>query len=78
MKIVYIVIGLLFVVAALGDFFAGPEYDAMGASEKWLVIRYILAIGLLIAGFITYEGLKNWVISGIISMIAFALLFSSC
>jgi len=78
MKVIYIIIAVIFVTVALANLFSSPDFVGMSFSEKSFIIRFIIALGLLIGGFINLAALKNWVISVILWMTAFVVLFSSC
>lgn len=78
MKVIYIIIAIIFVIVALANLFSSPDFGGMSFSEKSFVIRFIIALGLFIGGFISLAALKNWVIFAILGMAAFVVLFSSC
>jgi len=77
-SIIWIIIAIIFVGAALVDLLSSPHFGGMSPTEKIFVIRFIVSLGLFIGGIISLATLKNWIIAALFGMAAFGVLFSSC
>jgi hypothetical protein len=76
-KLVYPVLGVIFIVFAIADLYSNPNFGSMTLSQKLFTVRFVIYIGLFIGGSITLAALKQWVASAFLGMIAFAILAST-
>ena len=77
-NIFWIIIAAIFVSAALEHFISSPNIRGMNLGEIFFVtVRFIVFVGLFIAGAISLAKLKDWAASALCGIVAFAVLISS-
>jgi hypothetical protein len=77
-NVFWIVMAAIFVSAALEHFFHSPNLRGINFGEIFfIVVRFIVFIGLFIAGAISLAKIKDWTASALCGIVAFATLLSS-
>ncbi len=69
-------VAIIFVAAAIANLITSSHFTEMSSSQRFLIIRFILAIGLFAGGIASLTTLKNRVFAVVLGMAAIGLLFS--
>ena len=69
-------VSIIFVAAAIANLITSSHFTEMTSSQRSLIIRFILSIGLFAGSIASLTTVKNWVFAVVLSIAAIGLLFT--
>ncbi len=69
-------VSIIFVAAAIANLITSSHFTGMSSSERSLIIRFILTIGLFAGSIASLTTLKNRIFAVVLGMAAIGLLFT--
>ena len=69
-------VSIIFVAAAIANLITSSHFTEMSSSERSLIIRFILTIGLFAGSIVSLTTVKNWVFAIVLAIAATGLLFT--
>ena len=69
-------VAIIFVAAAIANLISSSHFTEMNSAQRFLIIRFILTIGLFAGSIVSLTTLKNRVFAVVFGIAAIGLLFS--